>query len=75
MAANRPLKRWNTNGVDVALWRHADGMSVATCTKQYKDKDGNYQTTTQWSAGDLLILSELAKLAAQEMLSLDMPRR
>lgn len=74
MAQPGPLKVWRANGVEVSIWNNDMGVSSASVSKRYKDKDGQYKSSTVWRAEDLLVLSEFAKQAALEMVRNDWQR-
>ena len=68
---NQPIMRVSCYPVSAAIWRNKNGNTAfysATFERQYKDKDGKYQTSGNFSASDLLLLAKAADLAHTEIL-------
>jgi len=68
---NQPIMRVSCHPVSAAIWRNENGGKAfysATFERQYKDKDGKYQTSGNFSASDLLLLAKAADLAHTEIL-------
>ena len=54
-----------------AVWRNesAEGRPwySATLERRYQDRDGNWQSSTSWTADDLLVLQKVAGLCHTEI--------
>jgi hypothetical protein len=70
-AKKQPIMRVSCYPVSAAIWRNKNGGKAfysATFERQYKDKDGKYQSTGNFSASDLLSLAKAADLAHTQIL-------
>ena len=71
----QPTHTFRANNISIAVWKNENDRIAATIERTYKNPEGFYVVTTRFSAGDLIILAELAKLAALQMLQEEMKSR
>lgn len=70
MTENKPVKTFRSGGVKASVWKNTtekNGQSIefynVSVTRSYKDKDGNWQETNNYTSADLPKLSAVARLA------------
>jgi hypothetical protein len=66
----KPAARINLHPVSAAIWRNQNQKGVfysVTFERSYKDDAGNWQTSSSFNAGELLLLAKAADQAESEI--------
>jgi hypothetical protein len=72
--SKKPIAKVSLHPVSAAIWRNQNQKGEVffsvTVERSYKDDAGNWQSSTSFSAGDLLLLSKVTDLAHTEIFKL-----
>ena len=71
--SKKPAARVSLHPVSAAIWRNHNQKGVfysVTFEKSYKDEAGKWQTSSTFSASDLLLLAKVADQAHSEIYKL-----
>ncbi len=60
--SNSPIKKFRLGLITVAIWDN-DGFYSVDVSRSYKDKNGDWQSTTSFAHGDLLNVAKCAERA------------
>ena len=60
--SNSPIKKFRLGLITVAIWDN-DGFYSVDVSRSYKDKIGDWQSTTSFAHGDLLNVAKCAERA------------
>ena len=70
---NKPIHKIRVGSISVSIWENAsdDGRVThrASLAKTYRDYRGNWQETSSFRSDDLILVSTVARLAADWMIA------
>jgi hypothetical protein len=67
---NRPVDKIRVGDISATIWDQKNGFYSATLERNYKDKNGQWQSTNSFSAHDLVVAAKVADMAAERMIEL-----
>ena len=68
--SNKPVDKVRIGNVSATIWEQENGFYNATVERNYKDKNGKWQSTNSFSVDDLVVVAKVADKAADRMIVL-----